>query len=106
MAGCLENLTQHFLCDPRVETSDIQRTLVRLGGGATHKSARAVGGHGGAVLAHGRRAGGRDGVGVLRDDDRRERRGGEVRRITAIVTVLVPRRPRGGLRGRRQLRAG
>jgi hypothetical protein len=108
VASGLEDLTQHVLSDSGVQSTNIQRALVRLRGSATRNVARLAAGRGHGVGAHGRADGGRDRVVVLRDDDRGERRGRHVLLWLALVSVVArsASRRRRGKRSPRVLLVG
>ena len=99
MSCGLEDLTQHILRHPLVETPHVECALVRLGSGTSSEATSAAGRHDVVYAGHGRGDGGRDRVGVLWDVQRR-------RRHVSLVglAILVARRPRIGLRG--ELRGG
>lgn len=107
MTGGLEDLTQDVLGDARVQASNVQRTLVRLRGGAATKGASAARGHHAALVAAASHRGsdrGRDRIGVLRN---MQRRGRHVRRVLAsILAILVARRAGVRLRWGRELTRG
>jgi len=86
MAGGLENLPEHILCNTWIKPSDIQRALVRFWGSTTHEAASAAWRH--HPTRHWRCDGSRDRVRVLRDDDGRQRRRRHVGRI-ALTTPLA-----------------
>lgn len=97
MPGRLKNLPEHFLCDARIQSANVQGAFVRLWCCATH----------GAASTHGRRdvaGGGRgdrkgDWICVLRDNNgrKRRRRHVSIRLTIALAVVLVARRTgRGG----------
>jgi hypothetical protein len=93
MSSGLENLTQHIFSHSGVESSHIERSLIRFGRGATGHVAwsTAARRHGvQAGVARQRRAhGGRDGIRVLRDHDRRKRRRGHVLLGYALVAIVT-----------------
>jgi hypothetical protein len=102
VASRLEDLTQHIFRDAWVQSSHVQRALVRLGGCTTGHVARAAAGgrHGGhGPAGQGRAHGGRDRVGVL-GDDWGERRGHLLLLWSALIHSIVPRGARVGRRRR------
>ena len=108
MASSLENLSQDVLGDPRVKAADVESALVRLGGGATAEGVAGAGGRHDAarvtVPTHRRRNRRRDGIGVLRDVQRRRRHVCGIRVI--VLTVLVTGRACVCLRWRGKLSGG
>lgn len=97
VTSSLEDLSQDILGDSRVQTTNVQRTLVGFGGGAAGKGATAGRRHD-LVAAHGRGNGGRDRVRVGWDVQRWRRHVG-----IGTVAIFVPRSSSIGLRGRRKL---
>lgn len=100
MASGLEDLAQDVLSNTRVQASDVQRSLVRLGRSPARSIASSAGG-GHDTTRHGRADRGRDGVGVLWDDHRGERRRRHVL-LSAALLAIVARGSSGG-RWRRQV---
>jgi hypothetical protein len=103
MPSSLENLTQHIFSYSGVQSSHIERSLIRFGRGATGDVAwpAAAGRHcmvEPRVAGQGRSHGGRDGIVVLRDHNGRERRGHVLLR-DALVAVVA----RGAAGGRGQV---
>lgn len=104
MTRRLEDLAQHVFRHTRIEATNIQSSLVRLGRCSSREGPPTAGRHDAARVVdtrHGRRDGGRDRVRILRDV---QRRGGDVRAIALAVLGIVEA---GGssvrLRRRRQL---
>lgn len=78
-------MLQDILCDTRVETSNIESSLVWLRSGPTHKSTSAGGGH--HAPRHRRSDRRRNRVGVLRDHHWRTRRWRQVRGIGLTIAL-------------------
>ena len=102
VTSSFEDLTQNILSDARVQTTNIQGSLVGLRGGAANEGTGTAGGcH--IIAGHGRGDSGRNWIGVGRDVQRRRRHvalvGG------AVLTIFVSGSTSIGLRGRRQLGA-
>lgn len=103
VASGLEDLTENIFGHTRVESTNVQSPFVRLRGG----TARSVAGASSAgrrhdSTRHGRADSSRDGVRVLRDDDRSE--GGRRHVLSVALLAIVARRTSGG-RWRRQVGA-
>jgi hypothetical protein len=92
MADGVKDLLQHLLRHARVQAADVQRPLVGLGRGSANEAAGTLGRHDVLAAVHGRRHGRGDGIGVLRDAQRRRDVG------AGFVAGLVSRRTRGGRR--------
>lgn len=105
MTSSLKDLAKNILCNTGVEPTDIERSLIRLGCHAAGEGTGAGGRHHAALVAgHGRGDGGRDGVRVLRNVQRRRR---HVCRVgLAILAILEARSASIGLGRRRQLARG
>jgi hypothetical protein len=107
MTSRLEDLAENILGDARIQASNIERTLVGLGGRATTERAAAAGRDDAALVAARAHRGGdgsRDRVRVLRNMQRRRRHVGGI--LASVLAVLVARSARVGLRGRRELARG
>jgi hypothetical protein len=93
VASRLEDLTQHIFSYSGVQSSHIQGSLVRFGRGATRDVAWSTTArrHGvqARVARQGRAHGGGDGVRVLGDDHRRERRGRHMLLGSAVLSVIA-----------------
>jgi len=89
VAGGLENLAQHVLGDSGVQSTDVQGSLVGLGGSAARHVAGLAAGWGHWVAGHRGADGGGDGVGVLRDDDRGQRGGRHVLLLLLLALVAI-----------------
>jgi hypothetical protein len=100
VTGSLEYLLQDVLGNSRIQATDVESSLVRLGSCATDE-ATSRGRGGDTRNRHGRSDRGRDRVGVLGDDHRREGRGRHV--AAGSRTVLSGRRSRWGLARRRRV---
>lgn len=108
MSSRLEDLTQHVLCDPRVQPSNVQCPFVRLGGSSARNISGCVAGGRQNAGGHGRANRGGNGVIVLGDDDGRELRRRHMLLRIALVATIVAWGARGGRwrrhGGRRSLR--
>lgn len=98
VTGSLKDLAQNILRDTRVQATDVESSLVRLGRRAPGEGTAAGGRHD-LVTRHGRGDRGRNRVRVGRDVERRGRHVG----VGAILTVLVAWSPSTGLGRRRKL---
>lgn len=101
VTSSLEDLAQHILRDAGIQAADVQRPLIRLGGGAARERAAARRRHD-LIARHGRGNSGRDGVRVGRDVQRRRRHVG----VGAVLAVLVAGSACVGLRRGRKLASG
>ncbi len=101
VASSLEDLAQHVLGDPRVESTNVQGSFVRLGRGTARSIARTSTGAGGRhdTAGHGRADGSWDGVRVLRDNYRGERRRRHVLLGVSLLAIVARRTSRGRWRG-------
>lgn len=97
VAGSLEDLSQDILGDSRVQTTDVQRALVGLRGGAARERATAGRRHD-LIATHGRGDGSRYRIRVGWDVQRWRRHVG-----IGAVAIFVARSSSTGLRGRRKL---
>ena len=105
MASGLKDLAQHILRDAGVQSSHVQRPLVRFRGCTASIGGSAGGRHDAALVSastHGRGDGRRDGVVVLRDMERRRR---HMRWIGTALPVFVAGCASVELRRRRELGA-
>lgn len=107
MASGLENLLENILCDAGVQTTDVESSLVGLGGSSAHITTRTSGGH--HVAGHGRGDGRRDWVRILRNHHGGPWRRGHVGGVglaVALGAIILLVLSSSGLRGRRQRRRG
>lgn len=72
VTSSLENLTKNILGDPLVQSTNVQRPLVRLGSCSSEAASAGWGHH---IDLTGRGDGSRDGIVVLGDMQRRRRKG-------------------------------
>lgn len=108
VARGLKNLFKNILRHSWVQSTDVEGSLVGLGGRATNVATSASGRH--HVAGHGRSDGRGDRVRVLRDDHRRSRWGRHVRRVGLAIALgtieLLVLSTSSRLRGRRQRGCG
>lgn len=90
MSSSFEDLAQDILSHARIKSTNIERTLIWLWGRTTNEPALAIWRHDDPILTRHRRGYSCwNGIRVLRDDDRWERRRRHVRVAHAILAVLV-----------------
>jgi hypothetical protein len=89
MPRSFKDLPENILRDPRVQSPNIQRTLVRFWRGSADKPTSTSRRHNSATTRHGRGDSCRDRVGVLRNDHGSKRRWRHMRRVALVAIALA-----------------